>query len=687
MSDFELTPEELQLFLEEAGEQLETMEDCLVALEKDPTSDELLQRLFRAAHTLKGGAATAGFQEIAELTHAMESVLDLLRRHERQFSPELNDVLLQSLDVLTACLDAVSEVGSTSGFDVSAQVEQLHALSDVGAAAQQGTPSSSTAADVDSATTEPLQQRIAAARERGENVHRWRIIIDPDAPMVSVRVYQVLTVLAEQGELLASDPPLALVEEEGWDGNRVEALLAAQAAPERVEQVLRDIADVQAVERSPIEDAPAGKADRPAGRTAQREAVGQGRRTGEGVQQRLGTVTGNTVRVDVRVLDKLMNLVGELVIDRTRLAQLAIMDLNLHELREELVQLSGHLSRITTDLQDAIMGTRMMPVETLFKKFPRMVRDLARDLGKEIVFEMSGEDTELDRSVIEQIGDPLMHLLRNAVDHGIEPAAERVAAGKPAAGRIRLSAHHQENHIFILVEDDGKGMDAAAVKANAIAKGLIGAEQAAQLSPEEALELIFLPGFSTVKQVSNVSGRGVGMDVVRRNIERLNGSVTITTEPGRGTAFTIKLPLTLAILQALLVRIGGTVFAIPLANVIEAVRVHQDETHLAHGWRMIEVRDQMVPLLQPGQVWGRQCDVRWRHDQANPVVVMQAGGSPLGLMVDELLREQDVVIKSMGSAVGDVPGVSGASLLGDGSVAIIVDVGSLIKGMKQRVAV
>ncbi len=337
----------------------------------------------------------------------------------------------------------------------------------------------------------------------------------------------------------------------------------------------------------------------------------------------------DTVRVSVRVLDQLMNLVGELVIDRTRLARLGQVDMEKHELVEELNLVAGHLNRISTDLQDTIMTARMVPLDTLFRRFPRMARDLARRLGKQVRFVVSGEDTELDRSVIEHIGDPLVHLIRNAIDHGLESPEERRAAGKDAEGTVRLAAYHQENHIYIEVSDDGRGIDAERVKRSALAKGLITEEEAQQLHGNEALDLLFLPGFSTSGQVTDVSGRGVGLDVVRRNIERVNGSVSVDSVVGRRTVWTIRLPLTLAIVQAMMVRIRDTVFAVPLDTVDEIVLVDGRRVRMANGWPMVPVRDRVIPLINPGDVWGAEFHTAWNDKDNNTVVVLQSGAGPL----------------------------------------------------------
>ncbi|OUM92685.1 MAG: hypothetical protein BAA04_01625 [Firmicutes bacterium ZCTH02-B6] len=391
----------------------------------------------------------------------------------------------------------------------------------------------------------------------------------------------------------------------------------------------------------------------------------------------------DTIRVSVRVLDKLMNLVGELVIDRTRIARLGHVDLSIEDLREELELVTGHLSRITTDLQDTIMQARMVPLETLFRKFPRMVRDLARRLNKQVRFVISGEDTELDRAVIEQIGDPLVHLIRNAIDHGVESPEARRAAGKDPEGLVQLRAYHQENSIYIEVSDDGRGIDPSKVKQIAVTKGLITHDQAQKLDKSEVYDLLFMPGFTTTDKVSDVSGRGVGLDVVRKNIERVNGTVTLESEVGQGTRWIIRLPLTLAIVQAMLVRVRDTTFAIPLQAVVEILRVDEPQVRMANGWHMIHVRDQVIPLVNPGDVWGPTFAATWRTDQANPVVVLQAAAAPLALAVDRVIGEQEIVIKNIEGMVGHVAGISGASILGDGSVALILDVTGFTKEVRR----
>lgn len=704
MAGFELTPEEIKLFIEEASEQLQVMESGLLSLEDDPESRELVQEIFRAAHTVKGGAATAGFTNVAELTHAMESLLDLVRQGKARMSPELGDRLLQGVDALRECLAAIEKSGTADEVDTSGAIASLAEGYRIAAGEGElpaAPPGTATAA----------RQERASRPDPGEGEGRGQtppaagvlVKISPEALMPAVRAYQVLLAIEDVAPIVETRPARHMIEADAGEVREVFVFLPPDAPLDEVRSAALGVPDVIAVE--PLKSSRAGRAgsggEEPAvatdGEAGARQGDagaalggapqgGSGAAPAEGNEARGGggsqTDLAKTVRVDVRLLDTLMNLVGELVIDRTRLVQLASVEIDREDLQSELAQVSGRLNRVTSELQERIMQARMMPVDMLFKRFPRMVRDLSRQLGKAVEFEMYGEETELDRSVIEQIGDPLVHLLRNAIDHGIEPPEERVRLGKPEAGRITLTAYHQENHIFIEVRDDGRGIDVERLKRRAVEKGFLTEEEAGRLTPEEAAELIFLPGFSTAAKVSSVSGRGVGMDVVQKNIEKVNGSVAIETELGRGTTISIKLPLTLAIVQALLVEIAGDVFAIPLANVTEAVQVSAAEIRRAKGWEMIVVRDEMVPLLNPATVWGEKWSVASRI-HGLPVVILRSGVSAVGLKVDRLIGEQEIVIKSMGSVIGEVPGVSGASILGDGRVALIVDPASLSKAAKE----
>lgn len=746
MSTFELTPEEMELFLTEAAEQVDTMEELLVDLEKGAEPDAV-SAIFRAAHTLKGGAATAGMNQTARLTHALESLLDQIRSGQRDADPDTVDALLEAVDMLRTCLTVIEEHGTDAGVDVGPLSERLEALV-AGVPAEDGPERASgeAPAAAEGAGTEAPSPAVdpslaALAREAaaaGQRVLVVRVTVETGAAMPSIRLYQTLMVLDEAGRLVRTEPSREQIEDPASEHWHLEAVLVTAHSPDEVRAALGEVSYLERVEieepgvpaagaagaaggadraLAPPDagaappgasdagadagtDAPApvaktgGQAPSAAAPAPAPPAAGAAPEAGSAASAASRTAAGaansggaahvaDTVRVSVRVLDHLMNLVGELVIDRTRLARLGQVDMEKRELVEELNLVAGHLNRISTDLQDTIMSARMVPLDTLFRRFPRMARDLARKLGKQVRFVVSGEDTELDRSVIEHIGDPLVHLIRNAIDHGLEPPEERRAAGKDPEGTVRLVAYHQENHIYIEVSDDGRGISAERVKRSAVAKGLITEEEAQQLQGHEALDLLFLPGFTTSGQVTDVSGRGVGLDVVRRNIERVNGTVSVESTVGRGTVWTIRLPLTLAIVQSMMVRIHKTVFAVPLDTVDEIVLVDGRRVQQAGGWPMVPVRERVIPLVNPGDVWGAEFRAAWDDNDNNPVVVLQSASGPLALAVDELIGEQETVIKTIDGLGGEVPGVSGASILGDGSVALIFDVTGFAKEVRR----
>lgn len=710
MSTFELTPEEMELFLTEAAEQVDTMEELLVTLEKG-TDPEAVSAIFRAAHTLKGGAATAGMEATARLTHALESLLDQIRNGTQSADGETVDALLEAVDVLRTCLAAIEEHGTDAGVNVAPLAVRLEELVSgagdgtdgeaSGAAGGESEDDRGPADEAERTDDADWAQLVRDAAAVGERVLRCRVVVDDDAAMPSIRLYQTLMILEETGRLVQLEPSREEIEDPSSEHFRLDAVLVTERDESHLRKALTEVShlkrvDVEVVggagaaapeadtgdEAAALREA-AAPSDKPTDSEAATPAAPAASATPAAPATPPAPHVADTVRVSVRVLDRLMNLVGELVIDRTRLARLGHVDLEKQELLEELNLVAGHLNRITTDLQDTIMTARMVPLETLFRRFPRMARDLARRLDKQVRFIVSGEDTELDRAVIEHIGDPLVHLIRNAIDHGLESPEERRAAGKPVEGTVHLAAYHQENHIYIEVSDDGRGIDGEKVKRSALAKGLITDEQATQLKGNEALDLLFLPGFSTTGEVTDVSGRGVGLDVVRRNIERVNGSVSVESVVGERTVWTIRLPLTLAIVQAMLVRIQDTTFAVPLDTVDEIVLVHGQRVHMANRWPMVPIREQVIPLVNPGDVWGADFQAAWRDDGDNPVVVLQSGAGPLALAVDELIGEQETVIKTIDGLGGEVPGVSGASILGDGSVALIFDVTGFTKEVRR----
>lgn len=718
---FQISAEELKVFLEEAEEELALLEQDLVLLEKEAENQELLQEIFRAAHTLKGSSATIGHQKMAQVTHLMENLLDQLRHQELEMSPELTDVLLEAVDVLVLLKDEIAEQKDL-GIDISGIVARLQSFQETGPGNKTTAPaywtnSTPTAEKVPAppaggavpaADTIPMAavtpsgeamapkeaviperptldelEKLREAEQRGLTPLVAEIRLQEDCLMPSVRAYQAFLALADAGEVLGSRPPLEDIEQDRVE-NRVVFFLASRLRPEEISAALLTVSEVAAarVEKLALALPASGRnsSSLPPGGEGSGGDIGAARTN-------LKAGISHSVRVDVDLLDNLMNLVGELVIDRNRLAQF-LGDFSLQEeTGQDLGQIATHLSRVTSELQEEIMRARMLPVENLFKKFPRMVRDLAQKAGKEINFLVEGQETELDRSVIEEIGDPLMHLLRNAIDHGVESPAEREAAGKPRVGTIRLTARHEENRIIITVQDDGRGIDPEKVRRSAVKKGLLTEEAAHRLSDDEAIDLIFVPGFSTAERVTEVSGRGVGMDVVRRNLERLNGSVEVDTTPGQGTTFRITLPLTLAIIQALLVEGDEVVFAIPLGSVVEALHLKPGEARRINKKEVIQVRGEVVPLVRLTEVfWGQKTDGQISSEDGKedapdviPVVMVNVAGRHLGIAVDALLGEQEVVIKGLGSVLGDIPGVAGATILGDGRVALIMDVAGFAK--------
>lgn len=678
---FDATESDLQMFLEEAAEQLRTLSDGLLRMERDDSDPQLIQGVFRAAHTLKGSSATIGHTRMAALTHAMESVLDNIRKGTLPVTSPIVDTLLQGVDALNVLNEEVSTLES-SGLDLDDLIAGLHEAANAPAAVA---PAPHAAAPV---TPAPHATEVVVS-------------IDPRSEWPAVRAYQALMELASLGVVVASWPS----EEELQRGESGHAL-RVQLNTDRPEETLRaaaaTVSEVVSVviaypgAQSP-EQVRQGEPDTEQTPDPDRRRIdlGPGARGASSEEQlsiagqKLATAQ-RMVKVDIVRLDELMNLVGELVIDRGRLLQV------LRELSgrigsdaalEHLSEITQHLSRVSDDLQEQVMLSRLLPVESVFNRFPRMVRDLAKKNHKSVRFVMEGEQTGLDRSVIDEIGDPLLHLLRNAVDHGVEPADERAAAGKHPEATLLLSARHEENYIVIEVTDDGRGIDHQKVRDSAVRKGVLSAEAAARMSEEEAINFIFAPGFSTTEQVTDVSGRGVGMDIVRTNIEKIGGSVRVHTAVGEGTTFSIKLPLTLAIIRALLVRLGEAIFTVPLASVQETMRIRTESIHTVHGREVVLVRGQALPLVRLADVLSRRGRRVQRQDpQWCYIVVVRSGRTDLGLVVDALIGEQEVVIKSLGGVLGEVDGVAGATILGDGRVSMIVDVAKVVEKLAVQAA-
>lgn len=678
-SDF--SPEDIKLFLEETDEMLQGIEEGILRLEHFPDDAECLRALFRYAHTLKGSSATLGHQDMAKVAHRMESTLEGLRQGGVA-TRGLTDALLVGLDALRTFRNGIAGAATTP-VDVPAVIALLE---QVDPQAKPVPQASQTAAPAAAKTYPALNEAERAEAERTiieEGGSAWwvTVAVDPAAPMRSVRAYQVIVELEQGGRVVRSWPTQDQLEQDDMP-EKLQALVVTPQTVDELRAVLALIPETGPFEIEPAALAgqrqdppqPAPAAPAPSGQASPPAQPGPSQSAPSQVAQ--PAPAGNrTVRVDVQILDTLLNLVGELVIDRTRLTQ-ALTTLGDDPAAREVGQAAAHIGRVTADLQDQLMRARMLPMETLFRKFPRMVRDVANALNKQVELVVEGGETELDRAVIEEIADPILHLLRNGLDHGIEPPADRLAAGKPAQGTVYLSACHEEDRIVITIRDDGKGMDPVRIREVAVRKGVITQEAAQRLSDKDSLNLIFMPGFSTKEQVTDLSGRGVGMDVVKQNLDKLNGTVQISSEIGRGTEFRLKIPLTMAIMRGLLVEVLGETYVLPLSTVIEIVDLANYPTQSVRGQSVIIFRGQALPLVSAEEVFSQQTEDQGAG--AGMAVLLQAGGRRMGLAVRGLVGEQEIVVKPLGKIVGDVPAISGATILGNGNVAPILDVGRLV---------
>ncbi len=679
--NLDASPEELKIFLEEVEEHFQTLEEDLIRLEKEEEfNEDLMQEIFRASHTLKGSSATIGHLRMAELTHAMENVFDKLRKKQITVSSNMVDILFECLDCLRILRDEIMS-DEESDLNLSTILDKLASMNIEPDSSDYPNPACDNVNKTDLSIELSWDEKdtIHRAEDQGLKPFLISITFDAEPEMLAVRTFVTLMAVGEMGEVVKSSPSAEEIEKEHVD-EVLTVLVLTKNCKEDIEKQIAELPSISDFIIQPFEDnliyekeVVVSDSDSDISKTKTPKdgnTVKPSENKNAGLKK-----TNRTVRVDVELLDSLMNLVGELVIDRTRLFQILgtlESESELDEVSQDLGRTSVHIARVTTQLQEHIMKARMLPVENLFNKFPRMVRDLSQKAGKELDFEMTGQETELDRSIIEEIGDPLIHLLRNAVDHGIEMPEDRRACGKNPVGQLKLRASHEENHIIISIKDDGRGINPEGVKQSAVKKGLISDEQAKRLTDKEAINLIFMSGLSTVSKVTDVSGRGVGMDVVRNNIEKINGAIEIDSIVGQGTEFKIKLPLTLAIIRALLVSVKKSVFAIPLSTITETIRIDQNQIDFVNNQEVIVVRGKVLPLVRMGKVFGHVSDEG--SDDKIFVVVVNLAGQQIGLVVDSLVGEQEIVIKSLGKYIGDVHGISGATILGDGNVALIVDI-------------
>lgn len=689
----DVTPEELQVFLHDTDEQLQLLDEDIVKLENEADNQQLLQEIFRAAHTIKGSSAVLGYDMMAELTHAMENILDKLRHGTLSVTTEIADALLNALDHLRILRDNLTSE-KEADIDVTAAIAKLEQLASTKPKKRRARKSKSSQPSDPARIplTAEARKRLQEAFSAGDKAYQIAVEVDDESDWAAVRFFQVLTELSEKGHVVASVPTREDIEAEQVEFN-LELVFATLLEAEEIREVLETVPDIVRIQVDPFN--PSHVPSHPSETKDGDDAVGAAGEIIESASREAPSKEGakaesheavkvsETVRIDVERLDSLMNQIGELVVARTAFTRIGNILASRYKDDDDVMALSRTITNVTKivdDLQLDITEARMMPVGTVFSRFPRMIRDLAQKAGKQIDFVMEGQDTGIDRSVIEHIRDPLVHLLRNAVDHGIESPQDRKTAGKPARATIRLAASHDQSHIVITVSDDGKGIDGAVIRQTAVKKGIITSEQAARMDDSEAIDLIFEAGMSTAEMVTDVSGRGVGMDIVKQNIEAFNGHISVETRLGRGTTFTLRLPLTLATIQGLLITSAGVTYAIPLLAVSETLRLEPAEIQTVTRKEVIRLRDRVVPLLHMGEVLGAEK----RQDEPAKllnVVVVKTGERMVGLTVDSFREPQEVVVKSLGGFIGDVKGIAGASILGTGEVALILDVPSLIKSV------
>jgi len=670
----------LDVFLEESKEHIGSLNQKLLDLEKNPNDIPALNEIFRAAHTLKGMSSTMGFDDLADLTHHMENVLSDLKEGLLLVNSGVIDVIFKCFDRIQMMIDKIETEGSgevdnrdlivllenvkSGNYEAAAMLEERSAEVKPAVPAQEAGQSYQEAFEFNEYDLTVIKE----AESRNLNVYYIKIHIDEQCMMKAVRAFMAFKAVEEDGEVIKSIPSAQDLDEGRFE-NEFEMLVISGTDADELNSKLGSITEVNVVEINKIDAESIGAAKPQTNaapvavdevKSSQVEADDT-KKTTHKVKQ--------TVRVDIERLDNLMNLVGELVMHKGRLEQIGASR-KITELNETMEQ----IDRITTDLQSVVMKVRMVPIEQVFNRFPRMVRDLAKELDKEVDFLIEGKETELDRTVIDEIGDPLVHLLRNALDHGMESPDERMKSGKPAKGTIVLRARHEGNNVYIEVEDDGAGINTQRISEKAVEKGLISEKEAEAMTRDEAIELLFRSGFSTAKTVTDVSGRGVGLDVVKNKIESLNGEIFVDSRHGQGTRFRIKLPLTLAIIQALMVSVRGEIYAVPLSSVDETTMIRSSDIKMVQNQEVIMLRGNVLPLYRLGQllfVPGED------NDEEMYVVVVRKAERQIGLVVQTLIGQQEIVIKSLGKLMAGIPGLAGAIVAGDGYVRLILDIATL----------
>ena len=699
----------LEIFIDETSEHLQNLSDCIMELEKDPENMDTINEIFRAAHSLKGMAGTMGFKRMQRLTHDMENVFQEVRSEKVKVTSSMIDLLFKCLDAIEGYLDNVkasSDEGTEDNELIIKELNDFIAAEDGSAAAQaepkkEEAPARTAGGDdkkyFEFGLSESEKDKIKQAEESGAHIYGMTIYIQKECLLKAARAFLVFKAVEEFGQILVYNPSSQDIEDEKFDCD-FSIFIASDEPYEKIAEAAKSVseidkvvgeevkyetlaakqekaeADAAAAEKSQNAPAEAAAAqEQPQAQAAKPAAKAQG--NGNKKQTVAKPVTNRTVRVDIEKLDALMNQVSELIIAKNSLVSISSTDSGDFQNQSFHEQIE-YLERITTNLHESVMKVRMVPIESVVAKFPRMIRDLSRKLDKKMELCMTGEDTELDRTVVDQIGDPLQHLLRNSADHGLEDNATRIAKGKPEVGSIFLNAFQEGNNVIIQVGDDGNGIDVEAVRNKAIERGIITEEQAETMSQKEIINVLFLPSFSMAKKITDISGRGVGLDVVKSNIEALGGDVEVKTELGVGTTFTVRLPLTLAIIQALMVEIRDEKYAIALGSISNIEDIPVKDIKYVEAQEVIHLRGKVIPLIRMDQVL--DIEPKEEDPESLTVVIVQKGENLAGLVVDNLIGQQEIVIKSLGKYINNNKIISGATILGDGEVALILDVNVLM---------
>lgn len=693
----------LEIFIDESEEHLQTLSDCIMVLEKEPDNKDTINEVFRAAHSLKGMAGTMGFKRMQHLTHDMENVFQEVRSDHIKVTSGMIDLLFKCLDALEGYVDNIKSTSDEGTEDNEVIIKELNDfIAKTEGAEETGNTETSEAKEAapestreEKAGQEKIEltndekKAIREAESNGQHIYVMTVHIQKDCLLKAARAFLVFKAVEDFGQILVYRPSSQDIEDEKFEFE-FSFFLASEESEDKIVAAAKAVSEIEKVDAEEIhldeyvKEAEAQEEQQAKEATAeQKEAPAEAPKAAEKKapaanakkQTNAKPVTGRTVRVDIEKLDALMNQVSELIIAKNSLVSISSNESGEYQNQSFHEQIE-YLERITTNLHESVMKVRMVPIESVVNKFPRMIRDLSRKLGKKMELYMTGEDTELDRTVVDQIGDPLQHLLRNSADHGLEDNATRVERGKPEVGSIFLKAFQEGNNVIIEVGDDGNGIDVAAVRDKAVERGVITAEQAENMSQKEIINILFLPSFSMAKKITDISGRGVGLDVVKSNIEALGGDVEVRTQLGEGTTFIVRLPLTLAIIQALMVEIRDEKYAIALGSISNIESIPVNEIKYVQAQEVIHLRGAVIPLIRLDQV----LDMEEKQEEPEnlTVVIVKKGDSLAGLVVDNLIGQQEIVIKSLGKYINNNKIISGATILGDGEVALILDVNTLM---------